>query len=65
MKGLQSGVASTTSEARCEALTPIGVAALDAVTIAADRSLTLTDSGGRDLVRVLFEGVFNDQGVAL
>ena len=43
----------------------MGVAAIDAVTIAADRSLTLTDSGGRDLVRVLFEGVFNDQGVAL
>jgi hypothetical protein len=35
------------------------------VTVAADRSLTLTDSGGPELMRVLFEGVFNDQGVAL
>jgi hypothetical protein len=34
------------------------------VTIAADRSRTLTDSGGPELMRVLFEGVFNDQGVA-
>jgi hypothetical protein len=42
----------------------MGVAAIDAVTVAADRSRTLTDSGGRDLMRVLFEGVFNDQGVA-
>jgi hypothetical protein len=44
--GLLNGVASTTSEARCVALTPMGVAAIEAVTIAADRTLTLTDSGG-------------------
>ena len=43
----------------------MGGAAIDAVTIAADRSRTLTDSGGRDLMRVRFEGAFNDQGVAL
>jgi hypothetical protein len=43
----------------------MGVAAIEAVTVAADRSLTLTDSDGRDLMRVLFEGMVNDQGVAL
>lgn len=64
VKGLLNGVASTTSEARCEALTPMGGAAIDAVTVAADRSRTLTNSGGRDLMRVLFEGVVYDQGVA-
>ena len=64
VKGLLNGVASTTSEARCEALATIAVAAFGAVTVAADRSLTLTDSGGPELMRVLFEGVFNDQGVA-
>ena len=58
-------MATTTSEARYEALTPIRVAAIDAVTMAADRSRTLIDSGGRDLMRVLFEGMANDQGVAL
>jgi hypothetical protein len=35
------------------------------VTVVADRICTLTDSGGRDLMWVLFEGVLNDQGVAL
>ena len=43
----------------------MGVAAIEAMTIAADRSSTLSDSGGRDLMSVLFEGVLNDQGVAL
>ena len=59
------GVASTTSEARGDALTPMGVAAIEAVTVAADRSLSLSNSDGRDLMRVLFEGMVNDQGVAL
>jgi len=62
--GLLSGVARTTSKARIRALATIAVAALDAVTIAADRSRTLNDSGGRDLMRVLLEGMVNDQGVA-
>jgi hypothetical protein len=35
-----------------------------AVTIAADRSRTLNDSGGPDLMVVRFEGMVNDQGVA-
>jgi hypothetical protein len=35
------------------------------VTVVADRICTLTDSGGRDFMWVLFEGVLNDQGVAL
>jgi hypothetical protein len=35
------------------------------VTLAADRSPTLNDSGGLDLMRVRFEGVVNDQDVAL
>jgi hypothetical protein len=43
----------------------MGVAAIEAVTIAADPSPTLNDSGGRDLMRVQLEGVVNDQGVAL
>jgi len=52
-------------EARGDALTPMGVAAIEAVTVAADRSLSLSNSDGRDLMRVLFEGMVNDQGVAL
>jgi hypothetical protein len=43
----------------------MGVAAIDAVTVAADRSRTLSDSGERNLMRMLFEAVFNHQGVAL
>jgi hypothetical protein len=35
------------------------------VAVAADRRLSLSDSGGRDLMRVLFEAVINHQGVAL
>jgi len=35
------------------------------VTVVADRICTLTDSGGRELMSVLFEGVLNDQDVAL
>jgi hypothetical protein len=31
------------------------------VTVAADRSRTLTDSGGPELMWVLFEGMVNDQ----
>ena len=41
------------------------VEVIKAVPSAADRSRTLTDSGGPELMRVLFEAVFNDQGVAL
>ena len=43
----------------------MGTPSSEAETAAIDRSRTLTDSGGRDLMRVLFEAVFNDQGVAL
>jgi hypothetical protein len=35
------------------------------VTVAADRSRTQTDSGGPELMWVRFEGVVNDQDVAL
>jgi hypothetical protein len=35
------------------------------VTVAADRSSTLIDTAGPELMWVRFEGVFNDQGVAL
>ena len=41
----------------------MGGAAIDAVTIAADRSRTLNDSAGPDLMGVRFEGMVNDQGV--
>jgi hypothetical protein len=41
------------------------VAVIEAVTVAADRSRTLNDWGGRDLMRMLFEAVFNHQSVAL
>ena len=43
----------------------MGIPSSEAETAAIDRSRTLTDSGERDLMRVLFEGMFNDQGVAL
>ena len=39
----------------------MAVAAIDAVTSAADRSPTLNDSGEPDLMRVRFEGMVNDQ----
>ena len=42
----------------------MGGAAIDAVNIAADRSRTLNDSAGPDLMGVRFEGMVNDQGVA-
>ncbi len=42
----------------------MGVAAIEAVTIAADRSLTLDDSAGPDLMGVRFESMVNDQGEA-
>jgi hypothetical protein len=58
-----SGEALTTSKPRGGELTTTGVAAIDAVTVASDRSRSLIDSGGGDLLRVLFEGVFNNQGV--
>jgi hypothetical protein len=35
------------------------------VTVAPDRSRTLNDSGGPDLMGVPLEGMVNDQGVAL
>ena len=42
----------------------MGVAAIEAVFVAADPSRTLTDSGGPDLMWMQLEGMVNDQGVA-
>ena len=61
---LLNGVTGATLKGRMRALATISVAAKNAVTIAADRSLTLNDSAGPDLMGVRFEDMINDQGVA-